>query len=287
MVSGLSEGKRLDFKRVEFKDSNTLDSNGWVVHLESHPRWFFHDVNYGTRKKNLLYFARGVCTPADLKDEQCLFSCSNTKAPKMDDKECHRCDSDHRGNLNQGHMTIQNCPAEDFEYPESSNTELVCAYDTRDGYPDGAVRRVPFPWSAIESDDECKKRCLADPGTIAYVSQTDIHCWCYTSSTVDFSDPIWEGSFGEAQPHQVWDDWASEDLVTIAKWNPDSKVISGQYVCTETCVCTDTELAVAAALEECVAPRDSVYKSVMYFAAGSIMGGAAIYYSITSNKLNS
>jgi len=107
------------------------------------------------------------------------------------------------------------------------------------GYPLDAqgsleVRRVPFPWAAIGSDENCRLRCLADPNTLAYVSQTNIHCWCYTSGEVDFSEPLWSGSFGHAQPAPVWDDWASRPSVTIASFNSGDHTVkaAGKAVCT-------------------------------------------------------
>ena len=67
-----------------------------------------------------------------------------------------------------------------------------------------------FPWNnrndkydsafAVSSDADCESRCGADPGSLAYVSQTNIHCWCYTNSVVSRTDPIWKGAFFEVSP---------------------------------------------------------------------------------------
>jgi len=125
----------------------------------------------------------------------------------------------------------------------TSGTES-CYYNPVDpGYPKGTdgneVRRVPFPWSAVNSDETCKSRCLADPETLAYVSQTNVHCWCYTKAEVDFSDPLWEGSFGEAQPEAVWNEWASAPYTEIVGWESSTDVVAGIAVCNEETTTTE------------------------------------------------
>merc|ERR1711998_635482 len=125
---------------------------------------------------------------------------------------------------------------------EAAGATCQCTYELHSagGYPIGAdskqIRRVPFPWNtrtdkyasdfAVSSDADCETRCAADPGTLAYVSQTNDHCWCYTKSTVDFNDPIWKGSFGQVSGEAVWSDWAGiinpgDTTTTIDHWIAD------------------------------------------------------------------